>query len=165
MWGLQAGEAQFNWDYPQQGQDFGGAQQFLLDQAGEPVRLDDPVRLETVNLTNGSESRPFTLQFDGNWMQGLPNVWEDLRKAGFQVDDTIRAKAFSVPTGTVIGSYVVKQLQISEYMETLPSAAPLDLTEATTIDLATIPTFVDHGMGAIPDPAPLMYSEGNPVAP
>jgi hypothetical protein len=162
MWGLQAGEVQFNWDYPQQGQDFGGAQQFLVDAAGEYVRLDDPIRLDSVTLTNGGVSRPFMLQFDGNWMQGLPNVWDDLRKTGFQVDDTIKAKAFSVPTGTVIGPYVVKQLQISEYMA-LSSAPALDLSEARAIDLASIPAFVDHGMGAMPDPAPLKYSEGNPV--
>ena len=168
MWGLQASiggaTVQFNWDYPQQGQDFGGTQQFLLRADGSYVQLDDPIRLDTVTLTNGSVSRPFMLQFDGNWMQGLPNVWDDLRKAGFQVDDAIKAKAFSVPTGTVIGQYVVKQLQISEYMA-LSSAPALDLTEASAIDLGTVPTFVDHGMGAMPDPAPLKYSEGNPVAP
>ena len=168
MWGLQAtidGEVmQFNWDYPQQGQDFGGAQQYLRRADGSYVQLDDPIRLDTVTLTNGSLSRPFLLQFDGNWMQGLPNVWDDLRKAAFQVDDVIKAKAFSVPTGTVIGPYIVKQLQVSEYMA-LSTAAPLDLAEASAIDLSTIPTFVDHGMGAIPEPAPLRYSEGNPVAP
>jgi hypothetical protein len=168
MWGLQASiggvTVQFNWDYPQQGQDFGGAQQFLLRADGSYVQLDDPIRLDTLTLTNGGVSRPFTLQFDGNWMQGLPNVWDDLRNAGFQVDDAIKAKAFSVPTGTVIGPYVVKQLQISEYMA-LSAAPALDLTEAAAIDLGAVPTFVEHGMGATPDPAPLRYSEGNPVVP
>jgi hypothetical protein len=162
MWGLQAGGVQYNWDFPQQGQDFGGSQQFLVDAAGEYVRLDDPIRLEAVSLTNGPESRSFTLQFDGNWMQGLPNVWDDLRRNGFEVSDAIKAKAFAVPTGTVIGPYVVKQLQVSEYMALSPDA-PLDLAEASAIDLSTIPTFVDHGMGAVPEPAPLKYSEGKPV--
>ncbi|MGA8891111.1 MAG: hypothetical protein WB493_06045, partial [Anaeromyxobacteraceae bacterium] len=162
MWGLQAGGVQYNWDYPQQGQDFGGSQQFLVDAAGEYVRLDDPIRLEAVSLSNGSESRSFTVQFDGNWMQGLPNVWDDLRRNGFEVSDAIKAKAFSVPSGTAIGPYVVKQLQVSEYMA-ISSAAPLDLTEASAIDLSSIPTFVDHGMGAVPEPAPLKYSEGKPV--
>jgi hypothetical protein len=57
----------------------------------------------------------------------------------------------------------VKQLQVSEYMA-LSTGTPLDLGEASAIDLSTIPAFVDHGMGAMPDPAPLKYSEGNPVA-
>jgi hypothetical protein len=95
-------------------------------------------------------------------MQGLPNVFEDLRKAGFQVNQAIQQKTFSIPTGTVIGPYVVKQLQVSEYMA-LSSAPALDLAEALAIDLADVPTFVDHQMGAIPAPAPLKYSEGNPV--
>jgi hypothetical protein len=168
MWGITAtidGHAvQFNWDYPQQGQMGGGTQQYLMDGAGAYVMLDDPIRLDAVTLANASGARTFTLQFDGNWMQGLPNVYEDLRKAGFEVSAAIKQKAFSVPTGTVIGSYVVKQLQVSEYMETLPSATPLDLAGATAIDLTAIPVFVDHRMGAIPSPAPLKYSEGNPVA-
>jgi hypothetical protein len=169
MWGMTATIAgqtvQFNWDYPQQGQMGGGTQQFLIDGAGAYVMLDDPVRLDSVTLSNGSETRTFTLQFDGNWMQGLPNVYEDLRKAGFEVSAAIKQKAFSVPSGMVIGNYVVKQLQVSEYMETLPSATPLDLTLATGIDLTTIPVFEDHGMGSMPNPAPLKFSEGKPVTP
>ncbi|HQR30105.1 MAG TPA: hypothetical protein PLL32_06820, partial [Anaeromyxobacteraceae bacterium] len=164
MWGLQSGGVQYNWDYPQQGQDFGGAQQFLVDGSGEYVHLDDPIRLESVSLTNGSETRAFTLQFDGNWMQGLPNVHDELQRNGFEVNDAVRAKAFAVPTGTVIGAYVVKQLQVSEFMA-LSAEAPLDLTEAAAIDLGAVPVFVDHGMGAMPDPAPLKYSEGKPVTP
>jgi hypothetical protein len=168
MWGLQAtvggSVAQFNWDFPMQGQDFGGAQQYLVRADGSFVQLDDPIRLDAVSLVNAGATRTFTLQFDGNWMQGLPNVWDDLRTAGFQVDDSIKSKAFSVPTGTVVGTYIVKQLQVSQYMSLSP-ATPLDLAEAAAIDLDTVPTFVDHGMGAIPDLAPLKYSEGNPVAP
>jgi hypothetical protein len=57
----------------------------------------------------------------------------------------------------------VKQLQVSEYMA-LSSAGPLDLGETSAIDLSTIPAFVDHGMGPMPDPAPLKYSEGKPVS-
>jgi hypothetical protein len=169
MWGLTATIAglpiQFNWDYPQQGQVGGGVQQFLKNASGAYVMLDDPIRLEAVELTNASGvTRSFVLQFDGNWMQGLPNAFDDLRKAGFEVNDAIKQKVFSVPTGQLIGPYVVKQLQISEYMA-LSSAAALPLTDALAIDLNDVPVYVANGMGPVPDPAPLKYSEGKPVTP
>jgi hypothetical protein len=169
MWGLTATIAglpvQFNWDYPQQGQMGGGVQQFLKNASGAYVMLDDPIRLDTVELTNAAGiTRSFVLQFDGNWMQGLPNAFDDLRKAEFEVNDAIKQKVFSVPTGQVIGPYVVKQLQISEYMA-LSSAAALPLTEAMAIDLNYVTAYVANGMGAIPEPAPLKFSEGNPVTP
>jgi hypothetical protein len=164
LWGLEAdvgGQVvQFNWEYPPPGQQ-GGVQQFLLDGLAY-VQLDDPIRLEAVELSNASGSRAFTLQFDGNWMQGLPNAWDELRKANFEVTDAIRQKVFSIPNGQVIGGYVAKQLQVSQYMAQ-STAAPLDLAEALAIDLSTVPAFVDNGMGAAPDPAPLKYSEGKPV--
>jgi len=168
MWGLTATIAgqtvQFNWDYPMDNQ-MGGVQQFLKNASGAYVMLDDPIRLDAVDLTNASGlTRSFLLQFDGNWMQGLPNAFDDLRKAGFEVNDTIKQKVFSVPTGQVVGPYVVKQLQISEYMS-LSSAAALPLTEALAINLNDVTAYVANGMGAIPSPAPLKYSEGNPVTP
>ena len=168
MWGLTATIAglpvQFNWDYPMDNQ-MGGTQQFLKNASGAFVMLDDPIRLDTVELTNASGvTRNFVLQFDGNWMQGLPNAFDDLRKAGFEVNTAIKQKVFSVPSGQVIGPYVVKQLQISEYMA-LSSAAALPLTEALAIDLNDVTAYVANGMGAIPSPAPLKYSEGNPVTP
>jgi len=169
MWGLSATIAglpvQFNWDFPQQGQMGGGVQQFLINASGAYVMLDDPIRLDMVELTNAAGiTRSFVLQFDGNWMQGLPNVFEDLRKAGFEASDAIKQKAFSVPTGQLVGPYVVKQLQVSEYMA-LSSAPALDLTDSLAIDLNDVTVYVANGMGAIPDPAPLLYSEGNPVTP
>ncbi len=158
---------QFNWDYPQTGQTNGGTQQYLVDTGGAYVMLDDPIRLESVDLTNAASlTRRFTLQFDGNWMQGLPNVFQELNSSGFLVTNEIKQKAFSVPTGMVIGSYIVKQLQISEYMETLPSATPLDLTEAKAITVdVSVPVFVDPVIGDIPANAPLLFSEGKPVTP
>jgi hypothetical protein len=165
MWGLQAvigGQpVPFNWDYPPPGQQ-GGVQQFLM--SGDAyVQLDDPIRLEAVTLSNAGGSRSFTLQFDGNWMQGLPNVWDELRRSGFVVSDAIRQKVFSIPSGELIGSFIAKQLQVSQYMAP-SSGAPLDLAEALAIDLASVPAWVDNGMGAVPSPAPLRYSEGAAVA-
>ena len=167
LYGIQAtldgSVVQFNWDYPQDGQKCGGVQQFLRDAADAYVMLDDPLRLGTLSLTNAaSVTRLFTLQFDGNWMQGLPNVWDDLRNAGFQATDAIQQKNFSIPDGTVLGGYVVKQLQVAEYMAA-SSAAPLSLAPTVGISLATVPQFVDHALGPMPAGAPLKYSEGKPV--
>jgi hypothetical protein len=169
MFGLKAtvaGQAlQFNWDYPM-GNQMGGQQQFLLDTGGNYVMLDDPIRLDAIEITSAAGTkRTFTLQFDGNWMQGLPGLWDDLRASGFQATEAIKQKAFSVPSATVMGSYIVKQLQVSEYMAQ-SSAAALDLAEAKGIVLdGNVPQFQPHGMGDIPAGAPLKYSEGKPVAP
>jgi hypothetical protein len=59
---------------------------------------------------------------------------------------------------------VVKQLQVSQYMESLPSATPLDIRGAVAIVLeGNVPAFEEHGMGVPPANAPLRYSEGAPV--
>jgi hypothetical protein len=164
LWGLQATignvAVQFNWEFPSPGQQ-GGVQQFLRGGL-DWVRLDDPIRLDAVQLTNATETRSFMLQFDGNWMQGLPNVWDELRRANFEVTDQVKAKVFSIPDGQLIGGYLVKPLQVAQYMAA-SSAAPLDLTEAQAIDLSSVPSWSDNGIGATPEPAPLKYSEGKPV--
>ena len=169
MWGLLAtiaGEiVQFNWDYPQQGQDFGGAQQYLVRADGSYVRLDDPNPARAGDpRERGAGPGPFLLQFDGNWMQGLPNVFDELRKAGFEVDDAIKAKAFSIPNGTVIGPYVVKQLQVSQDMarSLAGSARPRRGLRHRFLDGADV-RGPRHGRHSLP--APLKYSEGNPVTP
>jgi hypothetical protein len=164
MWGLQASiggaTVQFNWDYPPPGQQ-GGVQQFLLDGTAY-VQLHDPLRLDSVTLSNTADTRTFSLQFDGNWMQGLPNVWDELRKANFEVTDAVKAKVFSIPDGDLVAGYLVKQLQVCQYMAA-SSATPLPLTEAQAIDLTTVPAWAPTGIGAKPSPAPLKYSEGKSV--
>ena len=169
---------QFNWQYPLQGQ-MGGVQQFLLESGGSYKMLDNPIQLESVTLTNPTGSRTFTLQFDGNWMQGLPNVMQDLTSSGFKVTQALKDRSFAVPTGTEIGSYIVKQLQISEFKEMLPSATALDLAAAKALNLSnsvstdglntpgfqTVLEFADPGMAPDVPIADLKYSEGKPVTP
>jgi hypothetical protein len=164
MWGLQAtiggATVQFNWEYPPPGQQ-GGVQQFLLDGSAY-VQLHDPLRLDSVTLSNTTETRTFSLQFDGNWMQGLPNVWDELRLANFEVTDAVKAKVFSITDGDLVAGYLVKQLQVCQYMAT-SAATPLPLTEAQAIDLTTVPAWAPTGIGAKPSQAPLKYSEGKAV--
>jgi hypothetical protein len=151
----------FDWEYPVPGH-AGGTQQFLTAPGGDWVRLDDSIRLEWVELTNASGTRSFSVEFDGNWMQGLPEVQTKLRQNGFELTEPLRQQVYSIPNGQVLGSYVVKQLQVRQYMA--PSSAPaLDLAEALAIDLESVPAWANNGMGPPPDPAPLKYSEGEPV--
>jgi hypothetical protein len=164
-------DTQFNWNYPQGDQNF-GSQQFLKDGDGAFVILEDPLRFTGVSLNNGAgESRNFSLQFDGQWMGGLPDVHMDLQNAHFNVTDDIKNKNVSVPNGTELvdatGSgahYLVKQLQVSEYLATLDSdPGDLDLSGADALDLSTVPAYSAAGMTTKPTGVTLKYSEGNPV--
>lgn len=170
MWGLVAtigGEpTQFNWDYPQDGQDW-GSQQFLL--AGDaPVLLDDPIRLSPMTLRNVTGERTFSLQFDGAWVAGLPDVYRDLERSDFEITPDIMAKIFTIPAGTEVidavtgAHYLFKPLQTRQYLASIADPGDLSLTAALALDLATVPGFVPHGMGARPD-VPVRYSEGKRV--
>ena len=75
LWGLAAYDvgnallgAQFNWDYPQGGSSNGmGIQQFLIDENGALVVLDDPIRLKPEPLADGAgKTKTYSLQFDGS---------------------------------------------------------------------------------------------------
>ncbi|GEJ55295.1 hypothetical protein AMYX_00360 [Anaeromyxobacter diazotrophicus] len=176
QWGLSATiggtQVQFNWEYP----DASGActtcgtQQFLLDAGGQIVQLDDPIRLAAMDLVNGAgEHHRYSMQFDGSWVSGLPDLHADLQAAGYQITPAIQAKAVAIPTGTVVTDaadasrqYVFKQLQVSEYLATAADPGGLDLAAAGALDLSTVPAWVATGLGARP-PFVLKYSEGNPV--
>jgi hypothetical protein len=157
---------QFNWDYPSQSQP-GGIQEFLQD-AGGVVLLDDPIRFASIPLANGAgETRHFQLQFDGNWIHGLPNLADAIRLAGFNASPELANKVVVVPDGTEVTdpldgrSYVVKQLQIEEYLNPT-DALPLDLSPAGALQLDTVPGYVaaDPPMGEMDPNAVLRYSEG-----
>ena len=132
--------------------------------------LDDPIRLSPITLSNhAGQSKTLSLQFDGSWVSGLPDVFNDLQRNGFQLTPDIEAKVIAIPAGTLVTDavdaskqYVFKPLQVSEYLETIPDPGNLDLGPAKALDLGTVPNFIDHGMGSIPD-APVKYSEGKLV--
>jgi len=170
IWGLLAtidGElTQFNWDYPQDGQDW-GSQQFLLA-GGTPVLLDDPIRLNPVTLGNASGERTFSLQFDGSWVAGLPDVYRDLERNHFEITPDIEAKIFTIPAGTEVVDaltgthYLFKPLQMREYLATIADPGDLALAAALALDLGSVPDFVPHDLAPRPD-VPVKYSEGKPV--
>ncbi|HEY7725249.1 MAG TPA: hypothetical protein VH880_07940 [Anaeromyxobacteraceae bacterium] len=175
QWGLLGWSAagdplgQFNWDYPPPGQSW-GSQQFLVDAAGAYRLLDDPIRLQPLTLANGAgELRTLSLQFDGNWVSGLPDVWNELRKNGFDVTPEIAARAIAIPSGEEVvdagpggAHYRFKQLVVSEYLRGVPDPGNLDVGPAEALDLGLARGFVDNGMGARPE-VPVKYSEGKPV--
>jgi hypothetical protein len=160
---------QFNWEYPVPGLS-DGLQEFLVD--GEAfLLLDDPLRFAAIPLVNGAgQVRHYQLQFDGNWLQGLPDSSPELGEAGAVVTQAIADKVVVIPDGTEVVDpiggriYVFKQLQIDEYL--YPTGAePLDLAPASALSLDDLPGYVD------PDPpmrqmdpnARLLYSEGKLV--
>ncbi len=169
-WGLVGPDnVQYNWEYPDaQSQCTNcGVQQYLTDGA-EVVLLDDPIRLAPIALTNrGGQSQTYSLQFDGNWINGLPNLYDNQGK--FNIG-TAANLAVAMPTTPVLDadgtkSYLFKQLRVSEYL--LPIADPndpgIDLTNASTLGLDSVPTFVDHSLGDWPSNVAVKYSEGNLV--
>jgi hypothetical protein len=175
-WGLLAyrGEqptgTQFNWEYPLEGQ-LCGQQQFLKDGSGGLVILADPMRFTSVPLTSGAgETSGFQLQYDGLWVQGLPDVYQELRGANYDLTLDIANKVVTIPDGTEVTdrldgkTYVFKQLQIDEYLYPT-DAAPLDLSPANDLKLDTVPGYVpvDPPMVQMDPAAKLLYSEGNPV--
>ena len=174
IWGLEAYDSngdptgiQFNWDYPRDGETW-GTSQYLIDSQNKYVLVSDPIRLVKVDLKNGKGViKKLLLQYDG-WMHGLPNMYEELRKNDFVMSQTISDKIINIPAGTKVTdwdnsnqSYLIKPLETSVFLtvDTNPSDPP-DLTQANALDLLTIPSLVDPGMGAMPSTTGVKYSEG-----
>ncbi|MFL5247485.1 MAG: hypothetical protein ACJ79V_06635 [Myxococcales bacterium] len=173
QWGLVAFDAschatgvQYNWDYPQNGQSW-GAQQFLKRADGSYLILEDPIRLASIQLRNhAGVMQTLSLQFDGNWVNGLPDIYNELQKNGFVLMQAIADKVVVIPAGTEVVDandatrrYLFKPLQMNEYLSIISDPHDVDLTQAAGLDLSTVPSFVDHHIGALPN-VPLKYSEG-----
>jgi hypothetical protein len=174
QWGLVAfvGDVntgvQFNWDYPREGENF-GSQQYLLNADGSYKMLEDPIRLAPLTLTNlAGEVRTLSLGFDG-WLHGLPDLFEELRKNNFELTADVADKIIVVPAGTEVVDaadsskhYLIKPLEISQFLAIIANPGGLELTAAQSIDLGTVPNFTEHNMGSMPN-VPVKYSEGKPV--
>jgi hypothetical protein len=180
LWGLtaynaadQALPAQFNWEYPTDGMGGNmGVQQFLLDGAGHLVVLDDPIRMQPQQLTDGSgATKTYSVVFDGSWVGGLPEVWNDLQAASYNVSQAIKDKVVIIPSDLVFTdaadpnkTYLFKPLEVSQYLMSVSNyAGALDTTAASQLNLATVPTWQDWGMMTTPPAAVITYSEGKPV--
>jgi hypothetical protein len=85
--------------------------------------------------------------------------------------DDLNNKIINLPSGTAVtetGSgdgYLLKPLQVSQFLKSvllaaIPAGSEPDLTQADTVDLDTVPDYVEHGMGAMPDVTVVKYSEG-----
>jgi hypothetical protein len=161
----------YSWEYPNQGAQPGdsyGKQQFLLDSNQQYVILHDPIRLAPISLTNGAaQTKNYSLQFDGNWVGGLPDIWSDMQAAGYDMTGAIADKVVVIPDGQQVSgadgaTYTFKQLQVSEYLLPAAAEASLDatLTLAADITLGTqAPFFVDPVLGDMPVVA-VKYVEG-----
>jgi hypothetical protein len=128
--------------------------------------LDDPISLSAITVTNNvGVSKTLSLQFDG-WMHGLPDMFEELRKADFVITSDISDKVINIPEGTeVVNSvdsthYLIKPLEVSQYLNVVADPGDLAIAVADGVDLSTVPVFVEHGMGAKPDVSVVKYSEG-----
>jgi hypothetical protein len=179
LWGLTAydlaGQSlgfQFNWEYSQGGSGQGwGSQQFLLDGQGRAVILEDPILLRPEQLADGGGNlKTYSLQFDGNWVGGLPEIWNELQASGFNVTTAIQDEAVAIPADKVFTdatdaskTYLFKPMEVAEYLVVLPAyAGSLTTTSAEAMNLATVPTFQDPGMASLSTvkDAPLKFVEG-----
>jgi hypothetical protein len=171
IWGLAAWVGgvstgtQFNWEYPREGETWGTIT-YLMNADDTYKLLDDPISLSAITVTNNAgQSKTLSLQFDG-WMHGLPDMFEELRKSDFVITSDISDKVINIPAGTeVVNSvdathYLIKPLEVSQYLNVVADPGTLDITVAATVDLATVPVFVEHGMGTKPDVSVVKYSEG-----
>jgi len=158
----------YSWDYPSDPSQGWATQQFLLDENGDLRLLDDPIQLRPVALADGTGvSVSYALAYDGNWVNGLPNVWSDLQATGYQMTSEIAAKVVRIPDGQLVqdgggNRYLFKALEVQEYLPVLPGATLADLSAASALSLDGLPAYVDGGLGEEPA-VPLKYSEGVPV--
>jgi len=173
IWGLAAWVGgsntgtQFNWEYPREGENWGTVT-YLMNADSTYKLLDDPISLSAITVTNNAgQSKTLSLQYDG-WMHGLPDMFEELRKADFVITSDIADKIINIPAGTeVIDSlvstqhYLLKPLEVSQYLNIVADPGDLDIAVADGVDLTTVPVFVEHNMGTKPDVSVVKYSEGN----
>ncbi len=171
FWGLKArvgsteSPTQYNWDYPRGGENW-GTMTYLKD--GETfIILDDPIMLKPSTFTNNAgESKTLSLQYDG-WMHGLPDLFEELRKKEFVMDAAISNKIINIPSGTSVTdaqdpskTYLIKPLEVSQFLNPVTDPGTLDIATADSVDLSTVPDYVEHGMGTMPKVNTVRYSEG-----
>ena len=177
IWGLEAyldGEPtgiMYNWEYSTGGSGW-GSMTYLVDDNGDYKLLDDPMRFDAITVTNnGGDEKTVSLMFDG-WMGGLPMMYHELCKNGWVMTEKIANKIINLAAGTELietstdDSYLLKPLEISQFLNLVEDTTGLDvpdISQADDVDLATVPDFVEHGMGDKPDVDTIKYSEGELV--
>ncbi len=173
MWGLSASiggtETFFNWEYSDSEGGWGSIT-YLINEDGTNKYLDDPMRFDPITATNGAgESKTLSLKFDG-WMQGLPDMFQELGKNDWVMTEALSDKIINIPEGTEVTdaatdtAYLIKPLEIGLFLAEIADPGNLNLTSAEAVDLADVPAFVEHGMGVRPTCTAVKYSEGNCTA-
>jgi hypothetical protein len=159
----------YNWEYASNG-GFGSVT-YLKNGDGSYKLLDDPIRFDTITAKNNADvNKTLALQYDG-WMMGLPNLHGELMKNDWVMTDDLNNKIISLPAGTAVtetstgDGYLLKPLQVGQILKSvnlvdIPAGSEPDLTQADTVDLNTVPDYVEHGMGAMPIVTVVKYSEG-----
>jgi len=177
LWGLEAfvggvtQDTMYNWEYKSENENWGSVT-YLKDADGNYKLLDDPMRFDSMEVTNaGGEPKTIALQYDG-WMMGLPDMHQELGKNNWVMTDDIANKIINLAAGTEVTEsatdtvYLLKPLEVSQFLKLVTNTAGLtlpDITQADSVDLSTVPDFVEHGMGDMPTDTIVKYSEGEPV--
>ncbi len=175
LWGLEAFDGSvttgnmFNWEYS--GDGGWGSVTYLKNADGSYKLLHDPLLFTPIEATNGAkETKTLSLQYDG-WMMGLPDMYMELEKNNWSITADISNKIINLPAGTVLTEsssgtvYVLKPLEVSQFLNAVAAntAGVPDITAADSVDLSTVPDYVEHGMGDMPADTVVKYSEGKPV--
>ena len=172
VWGIDATGATsgaFNWEYSDQGG--WGSVSYLLDGA-DIMYLDEALQFDPITGVNGAgEEKTLSLRFDG-WMGGLPDMYYELQKTGWNITDDISNKVINLPAGTELTDsttdvvYILKPLEISQFLVSVaePDAADRpDISAADALNIDDVPNYVEHNMGNPPANVETLYSEGLPI--
>ena len=160
----------YNWEYSSDGG--WGAVTYLLEDDDSYKLLADPMRFDAIAVTNNAGAeKTVALMYDG-WMGGLPNMYEELSKSNWVMTAKVSDKIINIPEGTEVtesatgDTYLIKPLEISQFLELVDDTTGLDvpdITQADEVDLDTVPDFEEHGMGDKPEVDTIKYSEGELV--
>ncbi len=167
---------QFNWEYSASGG--WGTQQYLIDANSNYKLLSDPISLTAQSFSYSYQtgaSKTLALQFDG-WMHGMPDLYKDLQKGGWNMTAALSQKIINIPAGTEVVDtngvhYYIKPLQVSIFLAEVTSPAAgksfPDVTQGSVLNVGAgstlLPTFTDHNMPTTVPSANVKYSEGNDV--
>jgi hypothetical protein len=164
----------FNWEYdsdePGEMSDWGSVT-YLLNDDDTYALLDDPIRFVSITAENNAGyTKTLALQFDG-WMMGLPDMYQELQKNDWNMDDNVADKIVNLAAGTQLTdasdetqTYYLKPLEISQFLTIVTDTTGLtlpDVSQADSVDLDAIDIYTAPDMGAMPSGTTLLYSEGN----
>jgi hypothetical protein len=159
----------YNWEYS--GSGGWGSVTYLKNGDGSYKLLDDPMRFNSFTAQNNAgDDKALALQYDG-WMMGLPMLYDELMKNNWVMTADLSNKIINLPAGTQVtesssgDGYLLKPLQISQFLKlediaNIAAGDEPDITQADNVDLSTVPDYVEHGMGDMPQGTTVRYSEG-----